>query len=608
MCGIVGITSKEPIAQRLIQGLERLEYRGYDSSGIAILDSDVIQIHRAPGKLDQLQALQEQFPIEGYIGIGHTRWATHGAPTAANAHPQRSRDVAVVHNGIIENFNDIKPRLIQKGYTFTSQTDTEVLAHLMDMYLNTGLTPLEAFRACLNEITGTYAISLIVRTHPDCIFIARRGSPLVIGYGTEEMTIGSDALVLAPWTQTVSYLEEGDYGYIDHTGATLFDAQHHPVERKQHTTQLTGATITKAGYPHYMLKEIYEQPQVLERNLSSYVTPDHTSTHFPMLTDFDWSSVTRLTIIACGTSYYAGMIAKYWFEKYAHLNVDVDIASEFRYRSPPWTKNGVALFISQSGETIDTLTALHLAKEHGQTTVAIVNVPESSMARQADHVILTKAGTEIGVASTKALTAQLTVLACLALQVAQKRDVLSDASSFIHSLKKLSASIQHILKQDAMLQNAATHLMSARSVLFMGRGTNYPVALEGALKLKELSYIHAEGYPAGELKHGPIALVDETMPIVVIAPYDSWFEKTLSNMQEVATRKGNLICVTDRQGRAQIAQHIPEAYILEIENCSEFVSPILYTIPLQLLAYYTALSLGRDVDQPRNLAKSVTVE
>lgn len=609
MCGIVGMIGQTSVGSRLLEGLKRLEYRGYDSAGIATLSNGQIERRRAEGKLKQLQDLIEHSPIVGTMGIGHTRWATHGAPTQENAHPHASDQVAVVHNGIIENYAELKAMLIAKGHVFESQTDTEVVVHLLTQYLDEGMTPIEAVRLALKELVGAFAFAILFRDHSDLMIVARRGSPLVIGYGDQEMTIGSDALALAPWTQQLCYLEEGDYALITKDGAEIYDHHDNRVERPIHLSFLSEKTVGKGAYRHYMLKEIYEQPTAMSDTLSSMIDQATHKIHLPALS-FQWQEISRLTIVACGTAYLAGLTAKYWFEKYAHLPVDVEIASEFRYRDPYLAPGGVALFISQSGETIDTLCALQLAHEKQHHTMAIVNTPESSMARQAQNLILTKAWPEIGVASTKAFTCQLAVLACLAIAAGRARGILSEAQeqTLVQSLLTAPSHIVKILQNDDKIHSLANQIYGAHSALFLGRGTSFPIALEGALKLKELSYIHAEGFPAGEMKHGPIALIDQSVPIIVLAPKDSWFEKTISNMQEVLARGAPVICITDETSEEAMQDFSGKITSFTLPSTDTFIAPIIYTIPLQLLAYHTALLRGTDVDQPRNLAKSVTVE
>ncbi len=607
MCGIVGLVSQTDVSERLIEGLKRLEYRGYDSAGIATIVHEQIQFRRAKGKLRQLQEVVAQSPIQGKIGIGHTRWATHGSPSEENAHPHVSDKVAVVHNGIIENFAELKTYLMGLGHQFKSQTDTEVIVHLVTEYLSQGMSPLQATRTALGELKGAFALAIVFREFADLMIVARQGSPLVIGFGEDEMAIGSDAMALASWTRNLSYLEEGDYAVITTTGAEIYNKDHERVERPIRQSFVTGDAVSKGNYRHFMLKEIFEQPTALGNTFNQFLTGENLS--MPEM-GIDWAQVPRLQIVACGTAYYAGMVAKYWFEKYARLSVDVDIASEFRYRDPCLMEGGVSLVISQSGETIDTLKALNMVKDLGQQTIAVVNVPESSIARQAHHVLFTQAGPEIGVASTKAFTAQLMVLACLVLNVAKKRNTLSETQlqAFQHALQGVASQVAKVLHHDTVIQQIAEKLKSCKDALFLGRGTGYPIALEGALKVKELSYIHAEAYPSGELKHGPIALIDENMPVFVVAPQDDWMIKTLSSVQEVVARGGQVTCFTDAHGKTLIEDERIQCTVIEMDPAHPFVAPILYTIPLQLLSYFTALARGTDVDQPRNLAKSVTVE
>lgn len=609
MCGIIGVISQSNVAPRLLEGLQRLEYRGYDSAGIATLSQGRIERRRAEGKLKQLQDLVSQSPIQGTLGIGHTRWATHGAPTQENAHPHANDQVAVVHNGIIENYAELKARLIAKGHTFQSQTDTEVVVHLLTHYLDEGKTPLIAVRQALKELSGAFAFAILFRDSPELMIVARRGSPLVIGYGEKEVAIGSDALAIAPWTQALCYLEEGDYAVITKEGTEIYDHTDIRVDRPIRHSHLSNESASKGSYRHYMLKEIFEQPTALGDTLQSLTDQSTNTVHLPKLS-FDWKDVPRLTIVACGAAFLAGFTAKYWFEKFAHLPVDVEIASEFRYRDPYLTPGGVALFISQSGETLDTLCALQLALEKKHHTLALINTPESSMARQAQNVIFTQAWPEIGVASTKAFTCQLAALACLAIAAGRARGVLSDKEEqiLVHNLFSVPAHVVKVLQNDEKIQGLAHHIRSAHSTLYLGRGTNYPIALEGALKLKELSYIHAEGFPAGEMKHGPIALIDENVPVIVLAPQDTWFEKTLSNMQEVLARGAPVICFTDEKAQNHIQTLGGNIKTFALPTTDAFVAPIIYTIPVQLLAYHAALLRGTDVDQPRNLAKSVTVE
>jgi len=607
MCGIVGIIGRNEVAPFLIEGLRRLEYRGYDSAGIATLVDGAIERRRAEGKLSALAELVAKKPVQGKIGIGHTRWATHGMPSEANAHPIATREVAVVHNGIIENFQELKAELQAAGFTFESQTDTEVVALLVTRYLRDGLSPQDAVAKALKRLEGAFALVMLFAGQHDLLICARRGSPLAVGFGEGEMYVGSDALALAPLTRRILYLEEGDWAVVRAAGATIFDAADKRVERPIKETALSGAAIGKGNYPHYMKKEIFEQPAVMGDTLNAHFNPATREVHLPHL-PFDLGAVTRVTIIACGTSYHAGLVAKYWIEQLARLPVEVDIASEFRYRAPEMPPGGLALFISQSGETADTLAALRYAKSQNQRIVALVNQPESSIAREADAVLATHAGPEIGVASTKAFTTQLVVLACLAIAMARARGKIDRATEarLSTALTEVPSRASEVLNHDERIQAMASWFAEARDVLYLGRGTAYPLALEGALKLKEISYIHAEGYAAGEMKHGPIALIDARVPIVVLAPSDDLFEKTLSNVQEVLARGGKVVMISDREGLARLDGQLTEA--IEVPRCDPFVAPLLYAIPAQLLAYHVAVAKGTDVDQPRNLAKSVTVE
>ncbi|MCW0182141.1 glutamine--fructose-6-phosphate transaminase (isomerizing) [Zavarzinia sp.] len=607
MCGIVGIVGKSEVASRLVDGLRRLEYRGYDSAGLATLVDGAIERRRAEGKLSRLTELLADQPLPGVTGIGHTRWATHGAPTTTNAHPHATKSVAVVHNGIIENFRELKDDLVARGHVFESETDSEVVAHLVSDGLERGLTPRAAVSAALKLMRGAFALAILFAGHDGLLIGARRGSPLAVGFGEGEMYLGSDAMALSSWTRQVLYLEEGDWVVLTHAGATVFDADDREVTRAVRTVSLSPAMIEKGNYRHYMQKEIFEQPQVIGDALATYLDP---ATRRPRLPPGgpDWNTVPRLTIIACGTSSYAAMVAKYWFEQIARLPVETDIASEFRYREAPMPAGGVALFISQSGETADTLAALRYAKSQGQFIIALVNVPESSMAREADLVLPILAGPEIGVASTKAFTCQLTVLMCLVLAVARSRDKIDAAEEarLCAALSEVPARALEVLNHDEKIRSIALWLAEARDVLYLGRGAIFPIALEGALKLKEISYIHAEGYAAGELKHGPIALIDEAVPVIVLAPHGPLFEKTVSNMQEVLARGGRVVLLSDTAGLETEGRNAAE--IIELPMVDAFVTPVLYAIPVQLLAYHTAVAKGTDVDQPRNLAKSVTVE
>ena len=606
MCGIVGMIGARAASPLLLDGLRRLEYRGYDSAGIATLVNGKIETRRAEGKLDRLAARLAEQPLAGNVGIGHTRWATHGKPTETNAHPHVTDKVAVVHNGIIENYRDLRNELEKKGCVFSSETDTETIAHLISDYLRQGQTPQQATAAALKRLDGAFALGILFTGHDNLLIGARRGSPLALGYGDGEMYLGSDALALAPLTNRISYLEEGDWAELYADRVIIHDAQDKTVERKIHITALSGAMIGKGQYRHFMLKEIFEQPAVIGDTLSALATPDGELTLPDM--PFDWKNVPRLTIIGCGTASYAGLVAKYWFEQLARLPVELDIASEFRYREAPMPAGGVTLAVSQSGETADTLAALHYAKSQGQKILAVVNVPQSSMARAADVIVPTLAGPEIGVASTKAYTTQLTVLLCLAVAAALARGAIDHkrAKEILYALREVPAQINSILRDEHHIQELAQHVSEARDVLYLGRGLLYPIAMEGALKLKEISYIHAEGYPAGEMKHGPIALIDENMPVVFLAPSDALYEKTASNIQEVVARGGKVIMFSDKAGIAKVG--VKTFWNIALPASDSIVTPLLYAVPVQLLAYYTAIAKGTDVDQPRNLAKSVTVE
>ncbi len=607
MCGIVGIVGREDVAPLLIDGLRRLEYRGYDSAGIATLVDGKIERRRAEGKLVNLEARLVREPVTGRIGIGHTRWATHGMPTETNAHPIATPRVAVVHNGIIENFQALKASLEGDGYRFETQTDTEVVAILVTRHLDQGFAPREAVGKALKELEGAFALVLLFAGEPDLLICARRGSPLAVGFGEGEMFVGSDALALAPLTRRIVYLEEGDWAEVTGKRATIRNADDAVVERPIRETALSGALIGKGNHRHYMKKEIFEQPTVMGDTLLSHFNPATRSVHLPHL-PFDLAAVTRVTLIACGTSYHAGLVAKYWLEKIARVSCEVDIASEFRYRAADMPAGELAIFISQSGETADTLAALRYAKAQGSRILAVVNQPESSIAREADAVLATNAGPEIGVASTKAFTTQLVVLACLTIALARARGRIDAAgeAALSTALTEVPARASEVLNHDERILAIAQDIAETRDVLYLGRGTSYPLALEGALKLKEISYIHAEGYAAGEMKHGPIALVNDGTPIVVLAPSDELFEKTLSNVQEVLARGGRVAMISDREGLARLAGQV--TWSIEVPRCESFVAPLLYAIPVQLLAYHIAVLKGTDVDQPRNLAKSVTVE
>lgn len=608
MCGIVGIISNREVTPLLINGLKRLEYRGYDSAGVATLVGDKIERRRAKGKIVNLEKKIAEEPLPGTIGIGHTRWATHGVPNEANAHPHATKYAAVVHNGIIENYRELKAELEELGHKFESETDTEVVVHLISQKIEEGCTPQEAVSKSLKRLKGAFALGILFAGHQELMIGARKGSPLAIGYGDGEMFLGSDALALAPLTQKISYLEDGDWAVLTRDGVTVYDENDCQVERKVILSATSGAMIGKGEYRHFMLKEIYEQPQVIGDTLNTMINQDMDTITLPNL-PFDLKDVTRMTIVACGTSYYAGLVAKYWIETIARVAVDIDVASEFRYRSPVLEKGGLALFISQSGETADTLAALRYCKEHGQKIVSIVNVAESSMARESDCVLRTLAGPEIGVASTKAFTTQLTLLACFAIALGRAKGTLhrDEEVRLSRSLVEVPSRVADVLNNDERIEKIAQDIIAdARDVLYLGRGSSFPIAMEGALKLKEISYIHAEGYASGEMKHGPIALIDETVPVVVVAPSDELFDKTVSNMQEVIARGGKVVFFGDNKGVSKVSDRSAAAIVLP--EVDPFVAPILYAVPVQLLAYHTAVAKGTDVDQPRNLAKSVTVE
>ncbi len=608
MCGIVGIISNRQVTPLLIDGLKRLEYRGYDSAGVATLVDGRIERRRAKGKIINLESKIAENPLPGTVGIGHTRWATHGVPNETNAHPHATKHVAVVHNGIIENYRELRDELTAQGHVFESETDTEVVVHLISQKVEEGLDPQAAVAQSLKRLKGAFALAIVFAGREDLIIGARKGSPLAVGFGDGEMFLGSDALALAPLTQKIMYLEEGDYAVLTHTEAKVFDSNDRPVERKIVLSSTSGAMIGKGGYRHFMLKEIYEQPQVIGDTLNTMINQDMDTITLPNV-PFELKNVPRLTIVACGTSYYAGLVGKYWIESVARIPVDIDVASEFRYRSPVMEKGGVSLFISQSGETADTLAALRYCKEQGQKIVSIVNVAESTMARESDCVLRTLAGPEIGVASTKAFTTQLTLLACFAIALGRANGALSkgEEARLSRALVEVPSRAAEVLNNDAAIAKIAQSLFAdARDVLYLGRGSNFPIALEGALKLKEISYIHAEGYAAGEMKHGPIALIDESVPVVVVAPTDNLFDKTISNMQEVLARGGKVVFFGDQMGLGSVKDRCAASVVLPAVD--SFVAPILYAIPVQLLAYHTAVAKGTDVDQPRNLAKSVTVE
>ena len=608
MCGIVGIIGREPVAGHLVEALKRLEYRGYDSAGVATLDHGALGRRRAEGKLAALEKRLAREPLAGNIGIGHTRWATHGKPTESNAHPHATDRVAVAHNGIIENFRELRERLIKNGAKFASETDTEVVAHLVTEEMKKGKPPVEAVAASLKQLRGAFALAFLFAGEDDLMIGARKGSPLAIGYGDGEMYLGSDAIALAPFTDTISYLEDGDWAVMTHKGVEIHDEQGRKVERAVLKSTASAQMVDKGNFKHFMAKEIHEQPEVVGHTLARYIDMTIEKVVLPSQLPFDWKKLKRLSLSACGTAFYAGLVAKYWFERFAKLPVEIDIASEFRYREAPLEQGDLAIFISQSGETADTLATLRYAKQHQQHVLSVVNVPTSTIARESDVVMPTLAGPEIGVASTKAFTCQLAVLACLAIAAGRARGELSaaDEQKLVRALIEVPRLMAEALALEPQIEALAQDLAKVRDVLYLGRGTSFPIALEGALKLKEISYIHAEGYAAGELKHGPIALIDETMPVIVIAPFDRVFEKTVSNMQEVAARGGRIILVTDPQGAKEATIESTETIVLPA--MASTVTPLVYAIAVQLIAYHTAAAIGTDVDQPRNLAKSVTVE
>ncbi|MEQ8744465.1 glutamine--fructose-6-phosphate transaminase (isomerizing) [Parasphingorhabdus sp.] len=607
MCGIIGIVGKSSVSDRLVDGLKRMEYRGYDSAGVCTIDGGQLIRRRAEGKLANLVAVLKDDDAPGNIGIAHTRWATHGAPTTNNAHPHATGEVALVHNGIIENFKSLREELTKRGRSFESETDTEVVAHLVSEQVEAGKSPQDAVKTILPQLRGAFALAIAFRSQPDLLIGARLGSPLVVGYGDGETYLGSDALALAPLTQKIAYLDEGDWVVVTREGAAIYDKDNQPVEREITTSGLSAATIEKGNYRHFMQKEIFEQPTVVAQTLQSYIRPLEQQVALPQM-DFDLRDIKRVTIVACGTSYYAGMVAKYWFETFARVPVDLDFASEFRYRDPVMEPGGLALFISQSGETADTLAALRHSKENGQKIAVVVNVPTSSMAREADLLLPTHAGPEIGVASTKAFSCQLAVLAALAahLAVVKGRMTRDEEREVVKHLTEAPAALNAALAHDEDIAAMAHLIAPARDVLYLGRGPEYPLALEGALKLKEISYIHAEGYASGEMKHGPIALIDEAVPVIVLAPSGPLFEKTVSNMQEVMARGGKVVLISDADGLAEAGDGCMAT--IEMPKVHPLIAPLVYAVPVQLLAYHVAVAKGTDVDQPRNLAKSVTVE
>ena len=607
MCGIVGIVGKSDVAQRLFDGLKRLEYRGYDSAGICTIDDGKLERRRAEGKLDNLARELEQHPLHGITGIAHTRWATHGAPTVGNAHPHIVGPIALVHNGIIENFKPLRDELIAEGRRFESETDTEVVGHLVAREIERGASPQDAVAAVLPRLIGAFALAILFSNHPDLIIGARMGAPLTVGYGDGENYLGSDALAVAPWTQRIAYLEEGDWAVVRREGIEIFDRENRPVEREIVESGASSAPVEKGNYAHYMQKEIFEQPIVVAQTLQTYVRPFEGEVALPV-SAADLGSIERVAIVACGTSFYVAMIGKYWIERFAGIRVEVDVASEFRYRDPVLLANTLGIVISQSGETADTLAALRHMKEKGVRTAGIINVPTSSMAREVDLLLPTHAGPEVGVASTKAFTCQLAVMAALSAYIARVKGRLSpdEERDIVGHLQEAPAALNAALGHDDDIAAMAHLIAPARDVLYLGRGPDYPMAMEGALKLKEISYIHAEGYAAGEMKHGPIALIDDNVPVIVLAPSGPLFEKTVSNMQEVRARGGKIVLISDAEGIAEAGEGAMAT--IEMPHVHPLIAPLVYAVPVQLLAYHVAVLKGTDVDQPRNLAKSVTVE
>jgi glutamine---fructose-6-phosphate transaminase (isomerizing) len=607
MCGIIGIVARERVAPRLLEGLRRLEYRGYDSAGIATLVDGRIERRRAEGKLDNLARRLDEEPVQGGIGIGHTRWATHGLPTETNAHPIATDRVAVVHNGIIENYQALRHELTGLGYVFQTETDTEAVAILTTHFLNEGLSPQKAVAKTLARLDGAFALAFLFAGEHDLLIGARRGPPLAIGHGNGEMFLGSDALSLAQLTRRITYLEDGDWAVVTSNSVRVFDIGNAEITRPVRESAASGALIGKGNYRHFMQKEIFEQPAVIGDTLNALINPATRTVHLPEL-PFALGALDRITMIACGTAYHACVVAKYWLERIARISVEIDIASEFRYRAPAMPPGGAAIFVSQSGETADTLAALRYAKAQQQKIIAVVNQPESSIAREADAVLPTLAGPEIGVASTKAFTTQLAVLACVTAALARARGAIDHAreAELVGVMTEIPSRAAEVLNHDERIREIAAVIAEARDVLYLGRGSAFPLAMEGALKLKEISYIHAEGYAAGEMKHGPIALIDESVPVIVLAPNDDLFEKTLGNVEEVMARGGRVVMISDAAGVARLGDRL--AFGIAVPNCDPFVAPLLYAIPIQLLAYHVAVLKGTDVDQPRNLAKSVTVE
>jgi glucosamine--fructose-6-phosphate aminotransferase (isomerizing) len=608
MCGIIGILGREPVAPLMVDALKRLEYRGYDSAGVATLEHGHLARRRAEGKLKNLEQRLGREPLAGTIGIGHTRWATHGRPTENNAHPHATDRVAVVHNGIIENFNELRHELTAGGARFSTETDTEVIAHLVTSELQKGLAPIAAVAAALPRLAGAFALAFLFEGEENLLVGARRGSPLAVGYGDGEMYLGSDAIALAPFTDSISYLDDGDWVVVRREGAQVHDAAGRAVSRAVQKSNASALLVDKGNHRHFMAKEIHEQPEVVGHTLAHYIDMAAGRIALPARLGFDFRDIKRMTISACGTAYYSGLVGKYWFERFARLPVEIDVASEFRYRESPFDPGNLAVFVSQSGETADTLATLRYAREQKQHVLSVVNVATSTIARESDVVMPTLAGPEIGVASTKAFTCQLATLACLAIAAGRARGVLGeeDEQRLVRALIEVPRHMAEALALEPAIEKLARDLAKSRDVLYLGRGTSFPLALEGALKLKEISYIHAEGYAAGELKHGPIALIDETMPVIVIAPHDRVFDKTVSNMQEVAARGGRIILITDPKGAREAT--VESLVTLRLPEMPATVTPLVYAVPVQLIAYHTAVIMGTDVDQPRNLAKSVTVE
>ncbi|MFN7662267.1 MAG: glutamine--fructose-6-phosphate transaminase (isomerizing) [Alphaproteobacteria bacterium] len=606
MCGIIGIVGKQDVVPRLVAGLKSLEYRGYDSAGIAVSAAGSLQVRRAEGKIVALEHVLDAKPIQGFLGIGHTRWATHGAPSERNAHPHATEEVAIVHNGIIENYQELKSELIQKGFVFHSETDSEVISQLVTFYLQEGLSPHEAASKAFTRFHGAFAVAILFKNHDNLMICGRKGSPLVIGVGEGEMYVGSDALALSALTQRLVYLEEGDWAILHKDKYVVYDSHNKAVDRPETLSSLQQGDGKKGEYPHYMLKEIHEQPSVLRRLLEAYLNKEEQTLQFPF--EMEWNTIPAFTIVACGTSYYAGLVAQNWMERWAGVPVRVEVASEFRYRQPPLPQNGVVIAISQSGETADTLAAVRYAKQKEQKILSLVNVPQSSIARESDYILPLMAGPEIGVASTKAFMAQLFVLLCVSLRVAfeKKEMALGDYKDLLTEMNRLPVVIEKLLLEAETLNPAAQFLTGKKSIIYLGRGSHYPIAMEGALKLKELSYLHAEGAPSGELKHGPIALIDEHTPIVFLLPPDELQEKNQSNLEEVIARKGKVLLFGNASCVTTFRKKVYDGF--EMPEMAPVFLPLVYTIPVQLLAYKTAVLEGNDVDQPRNLAKSVTVE